>query len=84
MSLRERRCHALSIASLVIALTYLLLIVVGAFGALFLVIWLFGETASEARTKSETARSTRNANFFSEESKLSTPTEIELPEDRAA
>ena len=74
----------MSISSLVIALTYLLLILVGALGALFLVIWLFGETASEARTKSQTAKSPRNANIVSEESKLSTPTEIEPPEDRAA
>jgi len=69
---------------LVIAVTYLLLILVGAVGALFLVVWLFGETPSEARTRSQTTRSARNANFFSEESKLSTPTEIEPPEDRAA
>ncbi len=74
----------MSIAPLLIAVTYLLLILVGALGALFLVIWLFGETASEARTKRQTARSPRNANFFSEESELSTSTEIELPEDRAA
>ncbi len=74
----------MSIASLVVALTYLLLILIGALGAIFLVVWLFGETSSEARTRSQTTRSVRNANFFSEESKLSTPTEIELSEDRAA
>ena len=73
----------MSIASLVVAVTYLLLILIGALGVLFLVVWLFGETSSEARTRSQTTRSARNANF-SEESKLSASTEIELPEDRAA
>ena len=56
----------MSIASLLIAVTYLLLILVGALGALFLVTWLFGEMASEARTRRQTARSPQNANFYSE------------------
>ena len=74
----------MSVTSLVAALTYLLLILIVALGALFLVVWIFGEPASGARTRSQKTRSARNANFFSEESKLTTPTGTESPEDRAA
>ena len=74
----------MSIASLVVAVTYLLLILVGILGALFLVVWLFGEPPTEARTrKSQTTKSVRNVNL-SGTSKLATPTEIQRPEDRAA
>jgi len=69
---------------LVVAVTYLLLILVGILGALFLVVWLFEEPPTEARTrKSHTTKSVRNVNL-SGKSEPATPTEIKLAEDRAA
>ena len=72
------------IASLVVAVTYLLLILVGMLGALFLVVWLFGEPPTEARTRrSQTTKSARNINL-SDKSKPATPTKKVRSEDRAA
>ncbi len=74
----------MSIASLVVAATYLLLILVGTLGALFLIVWLFGEPPTKARTRrSHTTRSVQNVNL-SGKSKPATPTEIDRSEDRAA
>ena len=72
----------LSIPPLIIAMAYLLLVVVGAVGALLLLIWLFGETRGETGTWRKTTN-TRNAKFESE-GMPSVPTEAELREDRAA
>ncbi len=73
----------MSIASSVMVIAYLLLIVIGAVGALLLLVWLFGETSAEAGTRPETTKSARNAKF-GEESTPSAPAEIEPPKDRAA
>lgn len=73
----------LSIPPLIIAMAYLLLVVVGAVGALLLLIWLFGETRGETGTWRKTMTNTRNAKFESE-GMPSVPTEVELREDRAA
>ena len=73
----------MSIASLIVAIAYLLLVVVGAVGALLLLVWLFRETPGGARTRRETTKGARNAKL-GEESTPSAPAEIEPPEDRAA
>ncbi len=73
----------MSIASLVVAIAYLLVIVAGAVGALLLLVWLFRETPGEARTRRKTPKSARNAKF-GEESTPSAPDKDELPGDRAA
>ena len=73
----------MSIASLVIAVAYLFLLLVGAVGALLTVVWLFGETQTGARAQRETAKSPRNTKI-EQENVHSAWTEIELPEDRAA
>ncbi len=81
----KRRCHAVSIASLAVALMYLFLVLVGAVGTLFLVVWLFREAPSEAKSMTRTTmKRARNANSFSEGGTPPAPTQIELPEDRAA
>ena len=82
--LQERRCHhTLSIASLVIAVAYLLLIVVGALGALLLLVWLFRDTPSGARTQREATKGARNVKL-KEDVTATASAEIELPKDRAA
>ncbi len=73
----------MSIASLVVAIAYLLVVIVGAVGALLLLVWLFRETPGEARTRRKTTKSARNAKF-GKESTPSAPAEIEPPKDRAA
>jgi hypothetical protein len=73
----------LTIASLVTAVAYLLLLLVGAVGALLVLVWLFGETQTGTRAESETVKSLRNTKF-GEENAPSTRAEIKLPEDRAA
>jgi hypothetical protein len=73
----------LSMVSLIIAMAYLLLVLIGAVGALLLLVWLFGDTPGEARTWRETTKSTWNGKSR-EESTSSAPVEIEPPEDRAA
>jgi hypothetical protein len=67
----------LSIAALGIAVTYLLIIVAGAIGALFVTIWLFGETPGETTsTKCEAVKDLPNA--------AGRPVEPERSEDKAA
>jgi hypothetical protein len=67
----------LSIAALGIAVAYLLIIVGGALGALFVMIWLFGETpVGTTRTRRETVKDLRDADCF--------PVEPERSEDKAA
>ncbi len=73
----------MSIASLVIAVAYLLLLLVGAVGALLGLVWLFRETQAGASTESETVKSLRYTKF-GEENAPSARAEIKLPEDRAA
>ena len=52
----------MSIAALGIAVAYLLILVAGAIGALFTMIWLFGETpAGTTSTKCETVKDLPNA-----------------------
>lgn len=73
----------MSIASLVIAVAYLLLIVVGSIGALLLLVWLFRDTPSGARTHHEATKGARNVKL-KEDVSLTASAEIELPKDRAA
>jgi hypothetical protein len=71
----------LSIISLAIAMAYLLLVLVGAVGALSLLVWLFGVRPSETETQGVNVRNVRNAKLTKGDT---TSTEIVLPEDRAA
>ena len=71
----------MSIISLVIAVAYLLLVLIGAVGALWLLVWLFGERPSGAETQGVNVRNVRNAKLAEEDT---ASTEIVLPEDRAA
>ena len=64
----------MSIASSIIAIAYLLVIFIGAVGALLLFVWLFGETP----------KSTRDAKIGEEENTPAASAGIEPPEDRAA
>jgi hypothetical protein len=68
---------------LVIAVAYLLLIVVGAVGALLLLVWLFRDTPSGARTQREATKGARNGKR-KEDMTATASAEIELPKDRAA
>jgi predicted dehydrogenase len=71
----------LSIISLVTAIAYLLLVLVGAVGALSLLVWLFGDRPSGAETQGVNVRDVRNAKLAEEDA---ASTEIVLPEERAA
>jgi hypothetical protein len=65
------------------AVAYLLLVLVGALGVLSLLVWLFGEKPSGARTRRETTRSVGKKERVGEGG--TTPsTEIEHWEERAA
>lgn len=67
----------MSIAALGIAVAYLLILVAGAIGALFIMIWLFGETpGGTTSTKCETVKDLPNAPHR--------PVEPERSEDKAA
>jgi hypothetical protein len=70
----------LSIVSVAVAMAYLLLVLVGAVGALSLLVWLFRDRPSAAGTRGENAR---NANL-AEGDAATTEIELSLPEDRAA
>ncbi len=71
----------MSIISLAIAMAYLLLVLVGAVGALSLLVWLFGVRPSGAETQGVNVRNVRNAKLTEGDT---ASTEIVLPEDRAA
>ena len=66
-----------------IAVAYLLLIVVGAVGALLLLVWLFRDTPSRAKTRREATKGARNVKL-KEDVTATASAEIELPRDRAA
>jgi hypothetical protein len=71
----------LSIISLALAMAYLLLVLVGAVGALSLLVWLFGVRPSGAETQDENVRNVRNAKLTEGDT---ASTEIVIPEDKAA
>ena len=67
----------MSIAALGIAVAYLLILLAGAIGALFVIIWLFGETPGETtNTGRETLKDLPNA--------ARRPVEPARSEDKAA
>jgi len=75
----------LSIAALGIAVTYLLIIVVGAIGALLVMVWLFEDTLdATTRTGRETVKDLRNPDGVGRESTPSSLVEPERSEDKAA
>ena len=71
----------MSIISLAIAMAYLLFVLVGAVGALSLLVWLFGVRPSGAETHGVNVRNVRNAKLPEGDT---ASTEIVLLEDRAA
>ncbi len=71
----------MDIAPLGIAIAYLLLVIVGAVGALLLLVWLFGERPGTTGTGRGTTGSVRGADF---EAQSTPPAKVNLPEDRAA
>ena len=75
----------MSIAALGIAVTYLLIIVAGAIGALLVMIWLFEDTLdATARTGRETFKDLRYPDGVGMESTSSALAEPERSEDKAA
>ena len=75
----------LSIAALGIAVTYLLIIVAGAIGALLVIIWLFEDTLdATTRTGRETVKDLRYPDGGGMESTPSALVEPERSEDKAA
>jgi hypothetical protein len=75
----------LSIAALGIAVAYLLIIVVGAIGALLVTIWLFEETpGGTTSTGHESVKDLRNNGRFRVGSTPSAPVKPERSEDKAA
>ena len=74
----------MSIAALGIAVTYLLIIVAGAIGALLVMIWLFEDTLDATRTGRETVKDLRHGSRPRVESKSSAPVTSERSEDKAA
>jgi hypothetical protein len=75
----------LSIAALGIAVTYLLIIVAGAIGALLVMIWLFEDTLdATTRTGRETVKNLRYPDGVGVESTPSALVEPEHSEDKAA
>lgn len=74
----------MSIATLGIAVVYLLIVVAGAVGALLVLIWLFGETSEvTARTGHEATKSSRGTNRFRMERSTPSPVEAERSEEAA-
>ncbi len=75
----------MSIAALGIAVTYLLIIVAGAIGALLLMIWLFEDTLDvTTRNGRETVKDLRNRDSVEMEGTPSALVEPERSEDKAA
>ena len=75
----------MSIAALGIAVTYLLIIVAGAIGALLVMIWLFEDTLDvTTRNGRETVKDLRNCDGAGMESTPSALVEPERSEDKAA
>lgn len=74
----------MSIASLGIAIAYLLLIIASAVGALLLLVWLFGEGPGVTETGRGTAKGTSQSANFEAQSTSSTWAETEASGDRAA
>ena len=75
----------LSIAALGIAVTYLLIIVAGAIGALLVMIWLFEDTLdATTRTGRETVKDLRYPDGVGMENTPSALVEPERSEDKAA
>ena len=75
----------MSIAALGIAVTYLLIIIAGAIGALLGVIWLFEDTlGATTRTGRETVKDLRYPDGVGMESTPSALVEPERSEDKAA
>ena len=74
----------MSIAALGIAVTYLLIIVAGAIGALLVMLWLFEDTLDATRTARETVKDLRNPDGVGMESTPSALVEPERSEDKAA
>ena len=75
----------LSIAALGIAVTYLLIIVAGAIGALLVMIWLFEDTLdATTRTGRETVKDLRYPDGVGMEGTPSALVEHERSEDKAA
>jgi len=75
----------LGIAALGIAIVYLLILVVGAVGALWVLVWLFGEAPGEgARTGREPVGSLRSADHFGAEGSPSALVGPDRSKDRAA
>jgi hypothetical protein len=75
----------LGIAALGIAIVYLLVLVAGAVGTLWVLVWLFGEAPGEgARTGRETVGSLRSADLFGAEGPPSAPVGPDRSKDRAA
>ena len=75
----------MGIAGLGIAVVYLLILLAGAVGALWVLVWLFGEAPGEgARTGHETAGSSRSADRFGAQGPPSAPAGPDSSKDRAA
>ena len=74
----------MSIAALGIAVTYLLIIVAGAIGALLVMIWLFEDKLDAPRTGRETVTDLRYPDGVGMESTPSALVEPERSEDKAA
>ena len=73
----------MSSEALVITIMYLLFVVVGAVGALLLLVWLFRETSGRITTRRETTKISRDVKFR-KQSRLSASEEIEPARQRAA
>ncbi len=75
----------MGIAGLGIAVVYLLVLLAGGVGALWVLVWLFGEAPGEgARTGHETAGSLRSADRFGAGSTPSASVGPDRSKDRAA
>ena len=74
----------MSIASLGIAIAYLLLIIASAVGALLLLVWLFGEEPGVTETGRRTTKGMSQSANFGAQSTPSAWAETETSKDRAA
>ena len=74
----------MSIASLGIAIAYLLLIIASAVGALLLLVWLFGEGPGVTETGRGTTKGTSQSANFGGQSTPSAWARTETSKDRAA
>ena len=75
----------MGIAALGIAIVYLLVLVVGAVGALYALVWLFGEAPSEgAKIGREAVGGSPSADRFGAEGPPSAPVGPDRSEDEAA